>query len=346
MPNYDPGVTAFVLFDDCRPTLDRCLSSVQPVVDQIIAIDTGSTDGSEELAHRYTDKVLTIKWPESYAEAYNVALEQVQTEWTLWIEADEWLLDGQFLALRNAIQNPAAFGYELLRQDFVGGTHFATRSLLRLWRTHPKLRLTGHIHPQLRQKDLQSVAQGRTIHRLDLRLGHESRERDPVERLRRNLRYLERQLAETPTHLYFEMCYADTLYSLDDDRYRAVLAQMLDRLLGEPKPARSLALAVALQLETLAEDRLWSSKTERLIEFAWRHFSDSGPVLFALGLAQVRRGLILPAYHAFRHLNDLLGRGALDLTYPLPLETVTVGLPQNLELSRTLLGRDSERLTC
>ncbi len=67
--------------------IGKCLESVR-WADEIIVVDSGSTDGTLDLVRQYTGKVFTIKWP-GYGAARNFALSQATGNWVLWLDADE-----------------------------------------------------------------------------------------------------------------------------------------------------------------------------------------------------------------------------------------------------------------
>lgn len=71
--------------------LPRCLESARPHVDEIVIVDTGSTDGTLEIAHRYGAKIFSFSWTGDFSEARNYALALVERPWVLWLDADEEL---------------------------------------------------------------------------------------------------------------------------------------------------------------------------------------------------------------------------------------------------------------
>lgn len=64
-----------------------CLESVR-WADELILVDSGSTDRTVEIARRYTDRILTVSWS-GYGATRNFALDQASGEWVLWLDADE-----------------------------------------------------------------------------------------------------------------------------------------------------------------------------------------------------------------------------------------------------------------
>ena len=73
--------------------LADCLSSVQDIVDEMIIVDTGSTDQTKEIAHSFSAKVLDFEWVQHFAKARNFAFSHATKEYVLWLDADDVLLE-------------------------------------------------------------------------------------------------------------------------------------------------------------------------------------------------------------------------------------------------------------
>lgn len=85
-----PRKTVSVLMIVCNEAdrIEDCLKSVHGWADEIIVLDSGSTDGTPEIVRRYTDKLWITDWP-GYGPQRNRALEKVSCEWVMTIDADE-----------------------------------------------------------------------------------------------------------------------------------------------------------------------------------------------------------------------------------------------------------------
>lgn len=72
--------------------LDQCLNSLFNVADEIIIVDTGSTDKSMSIAEKYNCKIFYFKWTGNFSEARNFAISKASGEWIISIDADETLV--------------------------------------------------------------------------------------------------------------------------------------------------------------------------------------------------------------------------------------------------------------
>ncbi|WP_152657816.1 glycosyltransferase family 2 protein [Oceanobacillus sp. CFH 90083] len=71
--------------------LRQCLDSVNAICDEIIIVDTGSTDDTKQIASEYTEKVMDFKWIDDFSAARNFAFKQAASDYILWLDADDIL---------------------------------------------------------------------------------------------------------------------------------------------------------------------------------------------------------------------------------------------------------------
>jgi tetratricopeptide (TPR) repeat protein len=151
-------------------SLPRCLTSVAPYVDELIVVDTGSTDGTREIAESFHAKVFNFKWIDDFAAAKNYAIAQANSPWILMLDADEELIVTAPSWRDNLLSPADLLAYLMpLREDSEPNTTSPVMTL-RLFQAHPELRYRGRYHESL-------YFQGGVIeaHQLELLYGVEIR---------------------------------------------------------------------------------------------------------------------------------------------------------------------------
>lgn len=73
--------------------IGKCLEAVKGFLDEIIIVDTGSSDATKEICFTYTDKVYDFKWNDDFAAARNFSISNASNDWILVLDADEELTD-------------------------------------------------------------------------------------------------------------------------------------------------------------------------------------------------------------------------------------------------------------
>ena len=85
-------ISLCMIVRDEEAVLSRCLDSVCGLVDEIIIVDTGSSDDSKAIAERYTENVFDFEWIDDFSAARNASFERAVSDYCLWLDADDVLL--------------------------------------------------------------------------------------------------------------------------------------------------------------------------------------------------------------------------------------------------------------
>ncbi|RUS49110.1 glycosyltransferase [Cohnella sp. AR92] len=144
------GVHLIVRNEENR--LPRCLDSVQGLADEIIVVDTGSTDRTVELARSRGAVVKAAPWTDSFADARNAGLPLASTEWILVLDADESVEGGADLlaeALDRADPQTNAFRVKMTHRIGDRAEDAVVSEAVRLFRAGRGFRYEGRIHEQL-----------------------------------------------------------------------------------------------------------------------------------------------------------------------------------------------------
>lgn len=149
-------ISACLITHNEKDNLDRCLASIRPVVDEIIVVDSGSTDGSPEIARRYGAHVTTHPW-QGYVAQKNLSLSLASNPWILSIDADEELSPGLSSAIEMVRENPpeeAINGFEVsrvvwYRGEWIWHGNWFPDRLVRLFRKSAARFAGGSVHERL-----------------------------------------------------------------------------------------------------------------------------------------------------------------------------------------------------
>ena len=134
---------------DEEQLLPGCLESVRGVVDEIVAVDTGSSDATPEIVRAHHGLLLQRAWREDFSAARNVSLDAATGDWILWMDADERLRPEEHGRLRRLIERNASEDAFLvpIRSEMPTGAQVTSGH--RLFRNRRGIRFSGRIHEQV-----------------------------------------------------------------------------------------------------------------------------------------------------------------------------------------------------
>ena len=101
-----PTISLCMIVKNEEKHIARCLDSVAELVDEIIIVDTGSTDRTVEIASNYTAKVYSHPWTDDFSEARNYSFSKASMDYCMWMDADDILQQtdrDNFLQLKQSL---------------------------------------------------------------------------------------------------------------------------------------------------------------------------------------------------------------------------------------------------
>jgi len=140
-----PRLSLSMIVRDEAERIDAALASVAGFVDEMVVLDTGSSDDTVAIAERCGAVVASRPWPGDFAPARNRALELVRGDWVLVLDADERLRPEARRPLLELMARPELLVITLLRQE-EGALQSPYSSVSRLFRRHPALRWSRSYH--------------------------------------------------------------------------------------------------------------------------------------------------------------------------------------------------------
>lgn len=126
--------------------LSKCLESVQGIVDEIIIVDTGSTDKTLDVAKKYTDKIYYFDWISDFSAARNESLKYANSDYILILDADEYLEEG--VNLQEDIKKNYDYYLFGIKNEISLNRNFIFRAI-RMFKNHISLRYENRLHEHL-----------------------------------------------------------------------------------------------------------------------------------------------------------------------------------------------------
>ena len=247
-------ISLCMITKDEEANLQRCLRSVIGYVDEIIIVDTGSTDNTLGIAAEFGAKIQNFLWNENFSDARNAGLALADGDWVLFLDADEELAAGSGSALLEAVRNETIDGYFLKIDNYIGGDgqmETCSDMVFRLFRNSEGYRFRGAVHEQIISAILEQKPQAQFISAEEIVLLHYGYLDSAVaskDKKRRNLKIIEKEIAQKPNDQVLKYHYGVELYRIGEYEQAAKILMEagvgVDAQAGYmPKLARYVVLA-------------------------------------------------------------------------------------------------------
>lgn len=131
--------------------LDKCLASCISICDEIILVDSGSSDSTIEIAKKFGAKIYQIDWRDDYSYARNIAIEKASGKWILFLDGDEYLVNGNKILKSLEKAEDVVGGFYIERKDAFyhpenGKICFVPIGITRIIKNHKKIRFEEPVH--------------------------------------------------------------------------------------------------------------------------------------------------------------------------------------------------------
>ncbi|CAI6073591.1 hypothetical protein PAECIP112173_02291 [Paenibacillus sp. JJ-100] len=202
-------VSAALIIKDEERSIERCIESIIDAVDEIIVIDSGSTDLTLTILQKYPQvQVHLLKWNDSFAELRNEALRHVTSDWVFWLDADEWLHEDDRGLIRLAAgiyssMNTYIPALQPCLINYVKDGHVTEYSVPRLFQTNKGIYYSGRIHEQI-ATETEGIFTSNVLHKpIGIRLHHDGYKPEITankNKINRNINLLKMMTKEDPTN--------------------------------------------------------------------------------------------------------------------------------------------------
>ena len=175
-----------LIVKDEEQVLERCLNCAEKFADEIVVVDTGSTDRTVEIAKKFTDKVYFFKWCDDFSAARNFSFDKATGELLMWLDADDFITDENCVKIENLKNSFDGFDMAVLPYaaafDRDKPTFLYNRE--RIFRRDKGYRFSGEVH--------EAIAPSGKIYYSDAVIYHKKEKKnEPL----RNLKILQKKIS-------------------------------------------------------------------------------------------------------------------------------------------------------
>jgi glycosyltransferase involved in cell wall biosynthesis len=292
-------VSAAIIVRDEERCIARCLASISESVDEIIVMDTGSTDRTMQIVQQFPKvKLYTYEWDEDFAAARNRCLTYVTSDWVICIDADEYLLAEDIQSIRQATmiyqwsKKPVILrvGVFSLIGNSISSSDYGQA---RLFQMNKELSYWGIVYEQIGGPDgpLTGVFYRPAVR---IRFLHDEFEPGTVSsiEIEYRLRKLQQMVEKEPNNPLWLLFYGrETLRSGDKKLALELLIRALQSTEVDSELGRSLEVYMLIVSIYMRDDLL--DEAEEACQKALKLHTDFPDAHYWLGLIELRRAEIL-----------------------------------------------------
>lgn len=208
-------ISACMIVKNEEDWLERCLSSITGLADEIILVDTGSEDRTIEIAKKFGCKIYNYPWRNDFSAARNESLRHATGDWVFIIDADEELAQDQIPRLRYYAgkEDLNILSLTVYNKSLETGIVSSFLPSIRMFRRNLNIRYEGIVHNQLR------LPEGIPAARCDAKLfhyGYDLKKERQIVKLERTRKLLDDQLSEKPNDIFANFNMAQLIRSYPD----------------------------------------------------------------------------------------------------------------------------------
>jgi tetratricopeptide (TPR) repeat protein len=145
-----PTISLCMIVKNEERFLRQCLDSVENCVDEIIIVDTGSTDRTVEIARQYTNNVYFHPWEGDFSKHRNQSIRYATKDWIFILDADEVLLSECGKTIREATKDESIDSvYVTVKSAFDESKGEAVHNSVRIFRNNGVINYEGRVHNRI-----------------------------------------------------------------------------------------------------------------------------------------------------------------------------------------------------
>lgn len=188
--------------------IERCLDSIIPIADEIIVVDTGSTDNTHAIVREKIGRVYFKPWHDNFSEARNYSISLATKKWIMWVDADDTIPAESYPVIRGIVESAPANKYYVADVENVGGDLkmilYRTFKQARLFPNHKNITFQNRIHEQFVSSAIQNGVCDAGIDGIRVLHHGYADEKLTLLKRKRNIRLMMQGMGYPPNTKYFE----------------------------------------------------------------------------------------------------------------------------------------------
>jgi glycosyltransferase involved in cell wall biosynthesis len=341
---FKPLLTLSMIVKNEEKNLRECIESAFSIVDEIVIVDTGSTDKTKEIAKSFGAKIIDYEWKNNFADARNEALKYSTGEWILYLDADERLQNLSKTEMEHLFSKvPDNIGgflciIESEHSKENGGTEMHRGGYPRIFKNYgyPQIQFTGRIHEQI-TPSIKALGKSFTNSGIVItHLGYNLTPEEMSEKVKRNYEMLITQVAEEPLNGYAWFQLGQTLgrmnlldQSIEAFQFAISTKSLSDSILASAYSALAQMVGNKKQFE---ETLSYSEKSLKLAPDQLYANHLKGFALLYLGKFEEAENIFLRVLELKKRKKNL------------PLSGFDIEIPENLILDGLAKARKKENI--
>lgn len=189
---------AIIVFNEER-CIRRCIDSIINIVDEIVIVDTGSTDNTIDYIRGYNKKKIklyTVKWNNNFAEIRNFAIKKVTSKWIFFIDADEHIVDREIKYLINSFNKFPKIDFTVFSPSIINANEHKLLNVKRIFTKKSEISFWGKVHEEPIKFDVNDKKTVSYIC-LDIKINHDGYLKEIIknkQKVKRNLELLKEMI--------------------------------------------------------------------------------------------------------------------------------------------------------
>lgn len=203
----DIALSYIVICKNSQSTIERCLNSIYKNMtarDELIVLDTGSTDRTVQLIEKTVPKVriLVTNWTNDFARARNIALKSASKDWVFFVDSDEWLDSEDGTSLEAIIKKAQTKKLNfVINPTFSDSTGQIYQTVGRIFPTNASFHYYAKIHEEIRKNDKKLGYDVKHFVSADVIIYHDGYNKEVIQeknKIKRNISLLQEMVHEEP----------------------------------------------------------------------------------------------------------------------------------------------------